>query len=408
MEEKNIQTPEVIAESVGETGKPGKKGKKPLLFLGIGIVVVMVLLVTLLGGKKTLNMKDYVSVNFSGLDEKGRAVLVVDYDKMAQDLPQKKGSAKKDSLTAMLGDWATGLGQRALIESAVRCSLDNTNDLSNGDKVKVEIQVDQDQCKYLGIKVKDKPLTFKVEGLTEVEPFDAFADISVVFDGVSPAATAKIVNNSTDEACMSYDYSLDQSSGLANGDTVTVSIEEYSIDDVGERTGKVPAEMEKQFTVEGVAQYASQLSQLSDTALAAMQKEASDALTAHAARNWGDSEKLEGIKSLGCYLLTPKPNASTWNQNKLYLVDEVSYGNTYNGANLHMKYYYYTVFTDVVVQEDGTVTWDDYDTTSHTYRFDVEGSYGYYVYGYDTLANLFKDCVTSQIDKYTYESSVAE
>lgn len=407
MEEKNIQTPEVIAESVGETGKPGKKGKKPLLFLGIGIVVVMVSLVTLLGGKKTLNMKDYVSVNFSGLDEKGRAVLVVDYDKMTQDLPQKKGNAKKDSLTAMLGDWATGLGQRALIESAVRCSLDNTDDLSNGDKVKVEIQVDQDQCKYLGIKVKDKPLTFKVEGLTEVEPFDAFADISVVFDGVSPAATAKIVNNSTDEACMSYDYSLDRSSGLANGDTVTVSIEEYSIDDVGERTGKVPAEMEKQFTVEGVAQYASQLSQLSDTALAAMQKEASDALTAYAARNWASEESLDGIKNLGCYLLTPKPTANAGYQNLLYLVEEVSHTNRRGGAETHLKYYSTAVFTNVVLDQDGAISWDRYDTTDHYNRFEVNGS-SYYVYGYDTLADLFKDCVTSRIDKYTYESSVAE
>ena len=73
MEEKNIQASEIVTEPAN--GK--KKGKQPLIFLGIG-AIVLVLLVTLLGGKKTLNMKDYVSVNFSGLDEKGRAVLVVD------------------------------------------------------------------------------------------------------------------------------------------------------------------------------------------------------------------------------------------------------------------------------------------------------------------------------------------
>ena len=165
--------------------------------------------------------------------------------------------------------------------------------------------------------------------------------------------------------------------------------------------------MEKQFTVEGVSSHASELSQISDAALTDMQKEATDTLTAHVARNWDDSESLESMDYLGSYLLTRKPNSSARYQNLLYMVHEVSYGNNYDGADMHMKYYYYTVFTNVVVHSDGSISWDGYDTADNYYRFDVNG-HTFYVYGYETLAELFKDCVTTRIDNYTYDSSVAQ
>ena len=386
----------------------GKKSKKPLIIAAAAVVVLVLLIALLAGGRKTLDMKDYVQVNFYGLNEKGRGELVVDYSAMVQDLPEKKGEvSQKDAISAVFGDLADSIGNRALIESAVRCELDKSSGLSNGDKVTVNIQVNDDRCKELGIKIKEKPLAFSVEGLKEVETFDAFADITVMFDGVSPNATARVLNNSKDETCMYYYYSLDKNSGLAVGDTVTVSISEDNIDAVAEETGKVPAEMEKQFTVEGVSSHASELSQISDAALTDMQKEATDTLTAHVARNWDDSESLESMDYLGSYLLTRKPNSSARYQNLLYMVHEVSYGNNYDGADMHMKYYYYTVFTNVVVHSDGSISWDGYDTADNYYRFDVNG-HTFYVYGYETLAELFKDCVTTRIDNYTYDSSVAQ
>lgn len=319
----------------------GKKSKKPLIIAAAAVVVLVLLIALLAGGRKTLDMKDYVQVNFYGLNEKGRGELVVDYSAMVQDLPEKKGEvSQKDAISAAFGDLADSIGNRALIESAVRCELDKSSGLSNGDKVTVNIQVNDDRCKELGIKIKEKPLTFSVEGLKEVETFDAFADITVMFDGVSPNATARVLNNSKDETCMYYYYSLDKNSGLAVGDTVTVSISEDNIDAVAEETGKVPAEMEKQFTVEGVSSYASELSQISDAALTDMQKEATDTLTAYTARNWADTSSLEGMEYLGSYLLTRKPNSSARYQNLLHMIHEVSCGNNYDGADMHLKYYY--------------------------------------------------------------------
>ena len=384
-----------------------KKPKKPLILVSAAVIVV-VLVAILAGGRKTVDMEDYVQVNFSGLNEKGRAELAVDYSGLAQELPEQKNSGQQDTISAAFGNLAGGIMNRALIEGAVQCELDRTSGLSNGDKVTVSVKVNDDQCKELGVKIKEKDITFSVEGLKEVEPVDAFADVTVVFDGISPNATAKVVNNSRDEACMSYNYSLDRNSGLSIGDTVTVSISEDNIDMVAEQTGKAPAENEKQFTVDGVSYYVTELSQIPETALSNMQKEATDSLTAHVARNWMDVESLEGMDYLGGYLLTKKPTSSARNQNMLYLVYEVSYGNSSDGADMHMKYYYYAVFTNVTVSSDGeSVTWSDYDTVSNRYSFEVNG-HSFYVYGYETLAELFKDCVTARVDAYTYESSVEQ
>ena len=143
----------------------GKKSKKPLIIAAAAVVVLVLLIALLAGGRKTLDMKDYVQVNFYGLNEKGRGELVVDYCAMVQDLPEKKGEvSQKDAISAAFGDLADSIGNRALIESAVKCELDKSSGLSNGDKVTVNIQVNDDRRKELGIKIKEKPLTFAMTG----------------------------------------------------------------------------------------------------------------------------------------------------------------------------------------------------------------------------------------------------
>ncbi|MDY3691884.1 MAG: hypothetical protein SO072_07925 [Dysosmobacter sp.] len=399
---------EKVVDSVASADTGNKRGKKPLFIAVIGVIFLMILVVSLVGGRKAMDMRDYIQVNFSGLNNKGRAELLVDYSAMVQKLPKKDNAvSQEDALQALFGDLASSIGYRALIESAVKCELDKSSGLSNGDKVTVSVQVNDERCKELGIKIKQKPLAFSVDGLKEVETFDAFADITVVFDGISPKATAKVINNSRDEACLSYRYSLDRESGLAIGDTVTVSISESNIDAVAENTGKAPAKMEKSFTVDGVSRYVSELSQIPDTALTGMQKEATDILAAYIAREWAKTSTLESTTYIGSYLLTRKPNSSGRDQNQLYLVHEVTCGSNYDGADAHIKYYYYTAFTNVVVHDDGNVSWGNCRTAAKRYTFDVHGA-SFYVYGYETLAELFNDCVMTRVDNYAYSSSITQ
>ena len=54
-----------------------------------------------------------------------------------------------------------------MLAEALDCELDQSSELSNGDKVTVTVTADKDVLKQLGVKVKHKKLTFKVEGLVE-------------------------------------------------------------------------------------------------------------------------------------------------------------------------------------------------------------------------------------------------
>lgn len=62
---------------------------------------------------------------------------------------------------------------------------------------------------------------------------------------------------------------------------------------------------------------------------------------------------------------------------------------------------------NVVVHDDGNVSWGNCSTVPKRYTFDVHGA-SFYVYGYETLAELFNDCVLTRVDNYTYSSSIKQ
>lgn len=163
--------------------------------------------------------------------------------------------------------------------------------------------------------------------------------------------------------------------------------------------------MSKSFTVEGLSAYVTKLDQVNDTALASMKKEAEDYIQALSARNYADTETMNGFTYVGSYLEVAKPNAGAWHNNWLDLVYEISYSNSYGGS---FKYYYGIGFSDLVLQADNSIDVDlsDYSTTSHTFNF-TSGDHGYYLYGYQTQKDLFDDWIKSSMDTYTYETDIA-
>src|SRR5699024_7240357 len=108
-----------------------------------------------------------------------------------------------------------------LLESCVDGSLDRDSSLSNGDEVAFTWSCDDDMAEEsFGVRLSHKDLTFTVEGLQALEPFDPFADIQLNFTGVGPFGEAEVVNNSTAEVASNLYYEISPSSGLSNGDTV--------------------------------------------------------------------------------------------------------------------------------------------------------------------------------------------
>lgn len=394
-----------------------RQDKKLFGVIAGGVVVVLIGIIALfmmISGGKAINLRDYVTITYSGIDGKGTAYVSVDYESMASaSLSSKEKSQIENGDITSVSTWQTaaaGWGalytKQSVLSSAITCTLEDQPDgLSNGDTVTVQVDIDKDALKAVGIKVKGKDFTDTVSGLIEVQNIDAFADISVQFSGIAPNGEAQVINNSRDAACMQYEYDLDKSEGLSNGDTVTVTISDYNLDDIAEQTGEAPAEMQKTFTVSGLSAYVTKLDQVNDTALASMKKEAEDYIQALSARNYADTETMNGFTYVGSYLEVAKPNAGAWHNNWLDLVYEISYSNSYGGS---FKYYYGIGFSDLVLQADNSIDVDlsDYSTTSHTFHF-TSGDHGYYLYGYQTQKDLFDDWIKSSMDTYTYETDIA-
>ena len=64
--------------------------------------------------------------------------------------------------------------------------MKSDSNLSNKDKVKYNWNVNKDYAKYVKCNLKYKNKTYKVKGLEEVKTFDAFKDLQVSFNGISP------------------------------------------------------------------------------------------------------------------------------------------------------------------------------------------------------------------------------
>ena len=363
------------------------------------------------GSSKTIDLNHYLTVEVEGYDGYGTAYATIDWSAIEKKYGSRI-SYTKDART-QYGQYLGVTNPMSVLENSVYVSVDNPRGLSNDDTVTYTWNIDEDVLKNLDCKVKTKDGEKKVSGLDEVGKFDAFADLSVTFTGRDTKGQAELDYTGTDLNL--YDFNCDQTSGLSNGDTVTVSISDSNVDYYAETLGMVPMEMEKEYTVEGLEYYLNNISEVSADALAQMQQQAVDVYHAKAAQDWGEGETLESLDYVGNYLLTSKKSQD----NYLFLVYKAqvrdSYtndaGSSYNEAN---DVYWYIRYEDLLVDADGNVNVDvtDYRTPGSRLRVDSGVSSGWWstktwdYYGYETLDDLYKDVVTSNLDGYNHQDNV--
>lgn len=359
-------------------------------------------------GKTEVDVTSGLVLEFNGYDGYGTASIMGSYPWISE-----LTMIKPDSKPAKVPSYS-------ILESAVKYTIEPDEGLKNGDTVTVTAEINEDIIADYDFKLVGEPQTYTVSGLDEVKEFDPFEGITVTFEGIAPNASAVVKDIPGD---MSLKYVFDKSSGLSNGDTVTLSVETYSGTELEQYClsyGKVPTASSKTYTVEGLASYASKLEDIPDDTIAKMDSQAQDILKAYAAANWAKESKLTDMNLIGYYFLAPKDGLSGSTNNYLYLVYKNS---MYIGKNSNdvtvgdVSYYYYTCFSDIMLMEDGTcsVNLTNYSTPSEDCKFEYEyegffgNSTGYYhTNGYKDLDSMFSDCVTTKIDKYTYENTVED
>jgi|GEM_PF-5685544 len=226
----------------------GKKnsGKKLLIVGAAAVAVIAVLAAFLLLKLKTIKLMDYAEINFSGVDGYASAEGGFSYD-LHDYIYEALGDAEKETSAGL-----TAGGEYAAVIRAAEVTLDKSNDISNGDEIKMTVKISDD---YKGsFKLKGGEKTFKAEDLTEAELVDMFKGVTVNFDGIDGEGSAKVeVNN--DYKGVTYTIK-DYRTTLSNGDVVTVVVRPNSGDFkyYANQYGLYTEETEKEVTVSGLAE----------------------------------------------------------------------------------------------------------------------------------------------------------
>ena len=391
--------------------------KKVLIGVGAAVVALIVIICVAVNAGSTINLNDYLSFEAEGYDGFGTVRASVDWDAIEAKYGEKvsfKSSAKRE-----VGELIKLVTPMDAIESSVSVKLEESSNLSNGTSIAYTWDVDEELFKYVKCKLKYKDASYTVSGLTEVGKFDAFADVTIDYAGIAPNGYANL--NYTGSDINYYDFSCDKMEGLSNGDKIKVTIDESRLENYAKKIGKVPEVLEKEFTVEGLSSYLSQISEINDESLTQMQQQAEDVYSAHVAKNWGEGEKLESLTYIGEYLLTIKNKEVTWgNVNVLYLVYKAQVRDTF--SNDEEKYdkvndiYWYISFSNIMVEPDGSLTVEmtNYSTPYDRFTIDSGVSNGWWgtkswnYYGYESIDELFKNTVAVNMDSYNHEDNIDE
>ncbi|MDD7267731.1 MAG: hypothetical protein SPL15_00380 [Lachnospiraceae bacterium] len=276
------------------------------------------------GSKMKIDLSKMTSVKFEGMDTKGKAKIDIQRDQIQSTyFPKLKNVAKIMRLQGLF--WG------------ITAKADKTENLSNGDEITISFTYDEKLAKELGVVFVGNPLKVKVTDLKEVKEVDPFADVEVQFSGVSPAVSAKVVNNSKDSFVSKLHIILDKNFDLAVGDKVTaeVIISDWEL----EKKGYILTSTKKEFTVKGVGEHIKKYADVSEDVKKRMEQEAKDDFESKVAedysyRNWfypngGVSftedlkdKKNEPLKLAKIYFLDRKKGLSGWKQNKLIYIYE--------------------------------------------------------------------------------------
>ena len=290
--------------------------------------------------------------------------------------------------------------------------VDHSGELHNGDTITVSVtnRVGEndfsDFAKTYGTIPAETTRNYTVEGLTETETFDAFADLSFTLEGVEPFGTILVVNEDEENGIW---FETDRYDGLSNGDRVTVwarSAYGPTFDQTyADIFGQVPEATERILEIAGLPTYLKSLDDLSQEQLVPILKMAEDSLNDYVDTNWYPG--YDNLKSMAFtgqkYLLSAKDDEYTWLQDQLFLLYEIQVEAVNGAESTEETFYTYVRFSNVVKNTDGTITADP-EMADLPMAVCDPGGVGHYYAGYDSLDQLVADMITSQEGSYVIES----
>ena len=383
----------------------------------------------------TIDVSKYLTLSADGYNTVGKLNISFDTEKLEKDYGKQIATRFKkqmknlkddtyglSSLTASLYD---GYEADLFAETCATGSADKTKGLSNGDVVTYTWDDNSDEAEEaFGVKVKYTDITYTVSGLASVNTFDAFDGVDVEFSGISPDGRATVNSLPTAAEAQGLYYTLDENSGLSNGDTVTLTVHSNRDDfsDCIDKYGAMPQATEKTFTVEGLNEYVTSADTLSDSVLVSLQNQAEDVFKSYAAQRFSNGQTFKGMTYLGNYILTPKNKDSWGDKDRIVLAYQVTVHHDYT-SELNTTYdaddsfFWYITFNNVSKDADGNIAsgLNDYDTPTTFVKIDSgvqkysfsSSTETWEYYGYASLDSLYNAAVNQYVENYNHQDNVA-
>ena len=383
----------------------------------------------------TIDVSKYMTLSADGYNTVGKLNISFDTEKLEKDYGKQIATRFKkqmknlkddtyglSSLTASLYD---GYETDLFAETCATGSADKTKNLSNGDVVTYTWDDNSDEAEEaFGVKVKYSDITYTVSGLASVNTFDAFDGVDVEFSGISPDGRATVNSLPTAAEAQGLYYTLDENSGLSNGDTVTLTVHSNRDDfsDCIDKYGAMPQATEKTFTVEGLNEYVTSADTLSDSVLVSLQNQAEDMFKSYAAQRFSNGQTFKGMTYLGNYILTPKNKDSWGDKDRIVLAYQVTVHHDYT-SELNTTYdaddsfFWYITFNNVSKDADGNIAsgLNDYDTPTTFVKIDSgvqkysfsSSTETWEYYGYASLDSLYNAAVNQYVENYNHQDNVA-
>lgn len=399
-----------------------QKNRKGLLVAGAVVVVALLVIVLFVTKKTTINLNDYVTIEFSGYDTLGKATYEFDEDAFCDDY-EDKVKMKKQKMDSELEELYSYLSDdmdcEILLYSCVDGKLKDASGLSNGDTVVYTWDCNDELAKEnFNVKFKYKDIEVKVEGLEKAKLVNPFESINIVYTGIAPNGSVQVEKNSNEPIIKNIYFEITPNSGLKNGDEVTVRVQNagdasYYV----ENYGVILAETEKTYTVEGLDCYVQGAAEISEDILEKMKKQAEDSFYAKTAK-WDERVSATKVSYIGNYFLKPKFNGGGSYNNYIYLIYKIDTTFENDMYSENVSFYYYVKFSNIMKLSDGSCSVDlsSYDTASEWNGFNHEFKWGEawnervtLTYpGYESIDTMFNKLVTAVVSDYEYENNVVE
>lgn len=379
---------------------PQKKKTHVGLIVGIicGVVVLIIIAVIVLfvlwNKKEKVDLTNYTTIEYSGYNGDGYAMVVFDYASFEEDVEvilEKKHTQNQNSW------WS----DTYYVEEAFSYSLDSYNDLSNGDEITLTYNINNELIEDYKIELVGKDMVYTVEGLEELTTINPFEGVNVVFSGVDGNISAEVVNNSSNDFVNNYvGFYLDKSYGICVGDEVTVTLNMSN--ENAAYYGYNFTETEKTFVCSEGDSYVKTLADLDKETIKKMQNFALKCVE----DNYKDESYTTGDWNYeGLYFLKNEEADSWGYQNVVYVV----YSTTITSAEDEFEpqtIYAPVRIANIVKKADGSIEFveDDYYNIAG-YGGNIGDSWTYIGCGYFEPEAMYEELIVNRSSGYSYEVS---